>query len=52
MAVQHGIWKIGDKHQPLATVRLDSESLLEEKITRERQGHPLANKPSQDSSNG
>ena len=35
MAVQHGIWKIGDKPQPLATVRLDSESLLEEQITRD-----------------
>lgn len=35
MAVQHGIWKIGEKPQPLATVRLDSESLLEEQITRD-----------------
>ena len=35
MAVQHGIWKIGDKPQPLTTVRLHSESLLEEQITRD-----------------
>lgn len=30
MAVQHGIWKIGDKPQTLTTVKLESESLLEE----------------------
>jgi hypothetical protein len=35
MAVQHGIWKIGEKPQSLATVRLDSESLLEEQITKD-----------------
>jgi len=35
MAVQHGIWKIGINPQPLAIVRLNSESLLEEQITRD-----------------
>lgn len=35
MAVQHGIWKIGEKPQALATVRLDNELLLEEQITRD-----------------
>lgn len=35
MAVQHGIWKIGEKPQPLAAIRLDSEALLEEQITRD-----------------
>ena len=35
MAVQHGIWKIGEKPQSLATVRLESESLLEEQITKD-----------------
>ncbi|MDO9519300.1 MAG: endonuclease NucS [Pseudohongiella sp.] len=35
MAVQHGIWKIGENPQPLATIRLDSELLLEEQITRD-----------------
>lgn len=35
MAVQHGIWKIGDKPQTLATVKLESESLLEEQITKD-----------------
>lgn len=35
MAVQHGIWKIGEKPQPLAMIRLDSEALLEEQITRD-----------------
>ena len=33
MAVQHGIWKIGEKPLPLTAIRLDSESLLEEQIT-------------------
>lgn len=35
MAVQHGIWKIGETPQPLATIKLDSEALLEEHITRD-----------------
>lgn len=35
MAVQHGIWKIGDKPQPLVSIKLDSESLLEEQITKD-----------------
>lgn len=35
MAVQHGIWKIGDKPHPLSPVKLQSESLLEEQITRD-----------------
>lgn len=35
MAVQHGIWKIGDKPQALMAVRLESELLLEEQITRD-----------------
>jgi hypothetical protein len=35
MAVQHGIWKIGDKPQTLTTVKLESESLLEEQITKD-----------------
>jgi len=35
MAVQHGIWKIGEKPQPLVAIRLDSEALLEEQITRD-----------------
>lgn len=35
MAVQHGIWKIGEKPQPLIAIRLDSEALLEEQIVRD-----------------
>ena len=35
MPVQHGIWKIGTTPQPLATVTLASEQLLEEQITRD-----------------
>lgn len=35
MAVQHGIWKIGEKPQPLATVKLDSEALLEAQIVKD-----------------
>lgn len=35
MAVQHGIWKIGDRPQPLETVKLDCESLLEDQITKD-----------------
>ena len=35
MAVEHGIWKIGDTPQPLAPVRLNSEALLEEQITKD-----------------
>ncbi|NYS60697.1 endonuclease NucS domain-containing protein [Vreelandella salicampi] len=35
MAVQHGIWKIGEKPQTLSTVKLESESLLEEQITKD-----------------
>jgi hypothetical protein len=35
MAVQHGIWKIGNKPQPLAAIRLDSIVLLEEQFTRD-----------------
>lgn len=35
MAVQHGIWKIGEQPQSLTAVRLESESLLEEQITRD-----------------
>lgn len=35
MAVQHGIWKIGEKPQPLTAVRLKSELLLEQQITRD-----------------
>lgn len=35
MAVQHGIWKIGEEPQTLSTVKLESESLLEEQITRD-----------------
>jgi len=30
MAVQHGIWKIGDTPQPLAAIRLGSETLLDD----------------------
>jgi hypothetical protein len=32
MAVQHGIWKIGDTPEALSTVKLDSELLLEQQI--------------------
>ena len=35
MAVRHGIWKIGDKPQTLTMVKLESESLLEEQITKD-----------------
>lgn len=35
MAVEHGIWKIGDTPQPLTPVRLGSEALLEEQITKD-----------------
>ena len=35
MAVQHGIWKIGDKPQTLSTVKLESELLLEEQISKD-----------------
>lgn len=35
MAVEQGIWKIGDKPEPLGTVKLDSELLLEEQIFRD-----------------
>ncbi|WP_016956255.1 endonuclease NucS [Catenovulum agarivorans] len=35
MAVQHGIWKIGDKPEALPAIRLDSEILLEEQITKD-----------------
>lgn len=35
MAIQHGIWKIGEKPQPLAAIQLDSEALLEEQIVRD-----------------
>jgi len=30
MAVQHGTWKIGDTPQPLAVIRLGSETLLDD----------------------
>jgi hypothetical protein len=32
MAVQHGIWKIGNKPQALKPIRIDSEDLLEQQI--------------------
>jgi len=32
MAVQHGIWKIGNKPQALQPIQLDSEELLEQQI--------------------
>lgn len=32
MAVQHSIWRIGEKPLPLVTIKLDSEALLEEQI--------------------
>jgi hypothetical protein len=32
MAVQHGIWKIGEKPQALKFIKLDSEQLLEQQI--------------------
>lgn len=35
MAVQHGIWKIGDKPEPLSSIRLESELLLEEQIVQD-----------------
>mgnify|MGYP004446364825 FL=1 len=35
MAVRHGIWKIGDKPQTLATVKLEREYLLEDQITKD-----------------
>lgn len=35
MAVQHGIWKIGETPKPLAMVKLESELLLEEQIARD-----------------
>lgn len=35
MAVQHGIWKIGEKPQTLSAVKLESESLLEDQITKD-----------------
>lgn len=35
MAIQHGIWKIGEPPQSLVPVRLDTESLLEEQICKD-----------------
>jgi len=36
MAVQHGIWRIGSKPEPLKPVKLDTELLLEQQIGRLR----------------
>jgi len=35
MAIQHGIWKIGDKPRALNTVQIASEELLEEQIFKD-----------------
>jgi RecB family endonuclease NucS len=35
MAVQHGIWKIGDQPKALQPVQLETELLLEEQITKD-----------------
>jgi len=35
MAIQHGIWKIGEEPQVLNTVSLESEEILEEQIFRD-----------------
>ncbi len=35
MAIQHGIWKIGDQPQSLNTVKLDTEELLEDQIFKD-----------------
>ena len=35
MAVQHGIWKIGEQPQALQPVQLETELLLEEQITKD-----------------
>lgn len=35
MAVQHGIWKIGDSPQALPTIKIDNELLLEEQIFKD-----------------
>lgn len=35
MAIQHGIWKIGDKPQALKPTQMDSEELLEEQIFKD-----------------
>ncbi len=35
MAVQHGIWKIGEQPKPLAAAKIESEQLLEEQITKD-----------------
>lgn len=35
MAVQYGIWKIGTKPQPLVSITLESEAILEEQIVKD-----------------
>lgn len=35
MAVQHGIWKIGDEPKALEPIKLDTEALLEEQIFKD-----------------
>lgn len=35
MAVQHGIWKIGDQPKALQPIQLETELLLEEQITKD-----------------
>lgn len=35
MAVQHGMWKIGETPQALSLVRLETEALLEEQIVKD-----------------
>ncbi len=35
MAIQHGIWKVGEKPQALKTVSIESEDVLEEQIFRD-----------------
>lgn len=35
MAVEHGIWKIGETPKALRPIKLDSEALLEEQITKD-----------------
>lgn len=35
MAVQHGIWRIGSKPEPLKPVKLDTELLLEQQIVQD-----------------
>lgn len=35
MAVQHGVWKIGEQPQKLETIQLESEQILEEQIVKD-----------------